>query len=102
MKSWAEDFYYSKSWRVCRENYKKSQQGICERCGGVAKVIHHKIHLTPDNINDPSVALAIANLEALCQDCHNREHHGGNAPDLGYTFTEDGEIEYAPHFRGGV
>ena len=102
MQKWAEDFYYRKTWRKCRESYKKSVQGICERCGGIAKVVHHKTHLTPDNISDPTITLAYANLEALCQDCHNREHHGGNAPDLGYSYDEDGNIVYAPHFRSGL
>ena len=35
--------------------------------------MHHKIYLTPQNINDPAVTLAEDNLELLCQDCHNKE-----------------------------
>lgn len=102
MKEWAKDFYYSKSWRKCREAYKKTQHGICERCQGIAEVVHHKIYLTPSNINDPTITLDYANLEALCLDCHNKEHHSGDALDLGYSYDEDGNIVYAPHFRGGV
>jgi len=102
MKKWAESFYYSKAWKSCRKNYMNSQFDICERCDNIAKVVHHKIYLTPVNINDPSITLDHANLEALCQDCHNREHCSGDVADLGYTFDDDGQIVYAPHFRGGV
>ena len=104
MKSWAEEFYYSKSWKKCRESYKKKVHGLCERCGGIARVVHHKQRITPDNINNPTVTLCHDNLEALCMDCHNREHIGGSssaAAGPGYTFDEAGNIVYAPHFREG-
>jgi len=100
MKQWAETFYKSKSWKICRESYLKTIHGICERCGGIAKIVHHKTYLTPANITDPYTTLAPANLEAVCQDCHNREHHsGGNALEAarGYIYTEDGQIMIAPH-----
>jgi 5-methylcytosine-specific restriction endonuclease McrA len=41
-----------------------------------AEIVHHKVHLTPENINDPSVSLAWENLEALCRECHAEEHTG--------------------------
>ena len=99
MKEWAKAFYYSKSWRKCREAYKKTQHGLCERCGGIAKVVHHKTHITPTNINDPYITLAFDNLEALCQDCHNKEHHRGEATDLGYRYDTDGNIIYSPPIK---
>ena len=37
-------------------------------------IVHHKVELTPDNINDPDVTLNMANLLYLCQDCHNKIH----------------------------
>lgn len=36
--------------------------------------MHHKIHLTPENLNDPSITLNWANLELLCKPCHDAEH----------------------------
>ena len=36
--------------------------------------MHHKVHLTPDNINDPDVSLNADNLMLLCRDCHAMEH----------------------------
>ena len=57
----------------------KSQGYLCERCikkGEIkpAVIVHHKIYLTPFNINDERVTLNPINLEALCKDCHNKEH----------------------------
>lgn len=79
MKEYAESFYKSNAWRQCRLSYLKSVGGLCERCyqKGLfvpAKIVHHKIYITPDNITDPSITFNFNNLEALCQDCHNKEH----------------------------
>ena len=30
-KDWARPFYNSKQWRKCREGYKQSVNGLCER-----------------------------------------------------------------------
>lgn len=38
--------------------------------------MHHKIYLTPENINDPSVTLSWENLELVCRECHAEEHTG--------------------------
>lgn len=69
--------------------------GMCERCFGrgkvvPAKVVHHKVHLTPDNITDPHVTLSYDNLQRLCQDCH-AEVHSDSAPSR-LTFNPDGTI----------
>jgi 5-methylcytosine-specific restriction protein A len=76
---WAEWFYNSKAWHRCREAYKQSVNGLCERCLAngkyvVGEEVHHIIYLTPDNINDPYIALSWDNLELLCHECHTREH----------------------------
>jgi 5-methylcytosine-specific restriction endonuclease McrA len=77
-KAYTNGFYSSKRWIDCRDSYLRTQDYICERCGKPAKIVHHKEYITPKTINDPSVTLAHDNLEALCQDCHNREHHKDN------------------------
>lgn len=56
-----------------------------------AKIVHHKRWLNRDNINDTDITLNWDNLEALCQDCHNKEHHK-SAPRLRYRFDADGGI----------
>lgn len=36
--------------------------------------MHHKILLTPNNINNPEISLNHAHLQYLCLECHNIEH----------------------------
>ena len=78
-----EEFYTTWKWRNCRTAYAKSVGNLCERCRkrGVINPgtkenpleTHHKIRLTDDNINDPSVTLNWDNLELLCHKCHKEE-----------------------------
>ena len=86
MKPWAERFYNSDAWRSCRDSFLKS-----------AKIAHHKPYLTKQNINDPYIALSWDNLEALCQDCHNKEHHR-NDKKKRYAFDEAGNLISPPLF----
>lgn len=79
MKEYAKIFYSSKAWQRCRDSYKASVGGLCERCKAKgqlrpAEIVHHVTHITPNNINDPFVTLNPANLEALCRDCHAEVH----------------------------
>jgi len=39
-----------------------------------AEIVHHKIPLTDENINDLSISLSWDNLEALCRLCHAEAH----------------------------
>ncbi|WP_052152880.1 HNH endonuclease [Dehalobacter sp. UNSWDHB] len=99
MKPWAERFYNSDAWRVCRDAFLQSKGWLCERCSTPhdpvpAKIAHHKRYLTEKNINDPYVALSWDNLEALCQQCHNEEHHKSNKKV--YSFDANGNIIPSP------
>ena len=81
MKEYAERFYSSKAWKECRKAYRKKVGGLCERCLAEGRIsagviVHHKIYVTPENINRPDIILNPANLELLCRDCHAREHEG--------------------------
>lgn len=83
MKSINHSFYNSRTWQRTQQAYMKRVNGICERClanGFIepAKIVHHKIHLNEDNVKIPEIAYGFDNLEALCQDCHNKEHFGEN------------------------
>lgn len=103
MKPWAEKFYNSDAWRACRDGFLKSKGGLCERCSTpddpvIAKIAHHKTYLTEQNITDPNIALNWDNLEALCQDCHNKEHHRNNRPKR-YCFDENGNVVSPPSER---
>ena len=96
MKQWAKEFYHSRAWEETRYAYLVSQYFLCERCGEPAKVVHHKCYLTKRNINNMDIALNWDNLEALCQDCHNKEHHKGQQKQR-YMFDADGNIVRAGH-----
>lgn len=72
-------FYQAKAWERCREAYRKSVGGLCERCKAkgiiqAGRVVHHKIYLTPENCTNPEIAYGFGNLELLCQACHAEEH----------------------------
>ena len=74
-----KSFYQSTKWRNIRKTYLAMQDNLCERCkrkGKIetAKIVHHKNYINIDNINDTNITMNFNNLEALCQDCHNKEH----------------------------
>ncbi|MGG3452157.1 HNH endonuclease [Domibacillus aminovorans] len=73
----AKRFYKSKAWRKCRDAYFMSRYGLCERCQQPGLIVHHKVYIDAQNINDATVTLNHDNLELVCQPCHNREHFGG-------------------------
>lgn len=75
----AHKFYHSKAWREVREFVMDRAHGLCERCADKgeikpADVVHHEIPLSPDNMNDPDIALNPEHLKALCDDCHTKVH----------------------------
>ena len=75
-----ERFYTSKAWRRCRKSFLESKGGLCEVClrkGLIepATEVHHKIHLTADNLGDANVSLNHDNLMAICDSCHKEQHH---------------------------
>lgn len=79
MRDFARKFYKSQAWKQCRASYIKSVGGLCERCyrNGLVRpavMVHHKVYITPQNVNNPDVTLNWNNLEALCTDCHAAEH----------------------------
>ena len=96
-KEYAESFYQSKQWKDCRESYIYSVHGLCERCKDKGtlkpgKIVHHKEYITPENIDDTRITLSHSNLEYLCQDCHNAEHHSHDVTREGLMFDADGNL----------
>ena len=91
-KDYARNFYNSKRWEQTQAAYMSSKHYICERCGGMAKICHHKTYITPQNINDPNITLSWSGLEALCQDCHNKEHLSGEICAEGLAFDSKGNL----------
>ena len=92
-KGFAEDFYKSQVWMDCARGYRRSVGGLCERCKAKGRIVpcvevHHKIRLTPENIKRPEAALNWNNLEALCKDCHLKEHKKQKR----WSVDEDGNV----------
>ena len=78
-KAFAKQFYSSKAWQSCRNEYVKRVHHLCENClrQGIYKpgeIVHHMIHIDPITINKPEIALNFDNLELLCRECHNKRH----------------------------
>lgn len=98
-KPWAKTFYKSKAWLKCRFSYiakrVKIDGGLCEVCHEKpGYIVHHKVTLTPENINNPDISLNHDLLSYECKDCHDEhEGHGiGNkGADLLVTFDKDGQ-----------
>jgi len=95
-QDYAVSFYKSVEWEKCRSAFMKSKNYICERCGRLAKICHHKTYITPQNINDPDITLSWDNLESLCQDCHTREHLSGEVCAEGLAFDSYGDLIHTP------
>ena len=93
-RDFAGNFYKTATWKAVRKAYIKSVGGLCERCyaKGLIKhgdTVHHKIHLTPENIHDPNVTLDPDNLILLCRDCHAEMHKSVKR----YKVDETGKVE---------
>ncbi|WP_245355998.1 hypothetical protein [Staphylococcus sp. GDK8D68P] len=48
--------------------------------------------MNESNVNDPMVTYNWDLLEALCIDCHNKEHFGSRAVADGLQFDEKGNL----------
>ena len=74
-----ERFYTTRAWRKARDGVLKDAGGLCQLCMSKGLIVpavhvHHKKPLTPDNLNDPRIALDASNLIALCEECHAEQH----------------------------
>lgn len=90
-------FYSGKKWLKLRDKYLK-EHPLCERCllagrAQVAEHVHHKIELNEDNYKNPMIALNEENLEALCFDCHRKEHHNASEIDDALYFDDKGNLQ---------
>ena len=97
MKDFAKGFYSSKAWQHTRTAFAKSKGNLCEVClakGLIvpAEIVHHKIELTPMNVNDPSITLDWNNLQCVCRECHadahDRRQRRYRFDDLGRVITK--------------
>lgn len=95
-RQFAKQFYSSKAWQDCRNEYAKRRHYLCEDClrRGIYKpgvIVHHIEELTPQNIHRPEIALGFNNLRLLCRDCH-AEQHNERSNGRRYIFGDDGRV----------
>jgi len=79
-----DNFYKSDAWINFRELYivkriKKENGSYCDYCGksidsSSDTELHHVEELTPDNYQDPLIALNEDNIKQLHKGCHNSYH----------------------------
>ena len=85
-------FYNSLTWQKARE-YKMSSVGyLCEVCGGLGEIVHHKIPLSEANMHDPKISINNDNLQLVCRSCHKRIHDELDGKGRQYQFDKDGNI----------
>lgn len=75
-RAFSAAFYNSPEWQKVRQVVLMRDRYLCVKCGKPAEEVHHKIHLTPNNIGDPRITMDPKNLMSLCRDCHFEEHRG--------------------------
>lgn len=99
-KEFAKKFYNSKAWKECRKSYIANRVsidgGLCETCKqNLGYIVHHKITLTPKNINKPNISLNHELLQYDCKPCHDEEHfedmHGVEREPTRCVFGPDGQ-----------
>ncbi len=96
MKPFAEKFYKGTAWKHCRASFVKVRVamdgGMCQHCGDRhGEIVHHVIWLTPENINNPDIALNHNNLEYVCWKCHENIKDPKKL-NRRYTFGADGKL----------
>ena len=99
-REFAKSFYDSPAWKRVRKSFialrMGTDGGMCQECHDrLGEIVHHRVWLTPDNINDSAVTLSCSNLEYVCHSCHDKIH--GNLSEISdklvqYDFTPDGQL----------
>lgn len=79
-QDFSKSFYNSKAWKTCRDAYIGKRiildGGMCEKCKQEpGYILHHKVVLTEQNINNKDITLNHCNLEYVCKVCHEKTHY---------------------------
>lgn len=65
-------FYKSDKWHSARNKVIARANERCEMCGKVDEEVHHKIYLTPTNVDNLAISTNPDNPIYLCKECHNK------------------------------
>lgn len=95
-----KSFYASDKWQTLRLNLINERGNRCEHCKEIIArsrdlIGHHKIELTPENVQDHMISLNPELIEIVCFDCHNKEHKR-----FGYQGDKEVYIVYGPPLSG--
>lgn len=74
-----KEFYKSTTWKRTRRAFIAERisidGGLCTNCQQeLGKIVHHKIHLNDNNVDNLDISVSFDNLTYLCQMCHNKLH----------------------------
>ncbi len=94
-RAFSRKFYDSPQWRKTRKAfiaYRKSiDGGLCQMCHEEpGYIVDHIKELTPENINDPDIALSFDNFQYLGIGCHNKKTFRKKESD--YMFDGNGMV----------
>ena len=101
-------FYKSKEWQkllriIKAERLNEDGELICAYCGKpIVRMYdcigHHKIYLTPENVNDAEISLNPLNIDLVHHRCHNKIHdkfgHGKREVFIVYGSPCSGKTSY--------
>jgi len=65
---------------------------LCEVCGGVGEIVHHKVPLTEVNMHNPKISIDNENLQLVCRSCHKRIHDELDGKKRRIRFDEKGDL----------
>ena len=101
-------FYNSKLWKQVRQSVWIKQNLLCAICGkpvyvdGISEylpkgqrrtgIVHHKIWLDNNNIDDDNITINEDNLIGVCKECHENIHHANMSCRKDMQFDEEGNI----------
>lgn len=96
-KAFAKQFYSSKAWQSCRNEYAKMKHHLCENClrQGIYRpgvIVHHVIEIDPITIEKPEIALNFDNLELLCRECHDKKHPRTKKSSKRFFIDKNGKV----------
>ena len=87
-----QKFYNSLLWQKARD-YKMASAGyLCEVCGGVGEIVHHKVPLTEANMHNSKISIDNQNLQLVCRSCHKRIHDELDGKGGRMRFDDNGDL----------